>query len=341
MAKALEIEALFSLLSSHIQQNLHFVKPQIESIDVKSFSHNQLDTAAGSQPASRNTFYGHHEQSRILVTLPTVSKLSETDQNLFDHIQQRLTQVDSSQKSALRDMIEDLRINPPDIKEHQPSNSRHNFRSRLWDDVKREVEKAFAAETYPPSAISTPSNTKESQPLDSTDGSLDEQSMLEFLHIFMEIAVALFFPAILMIHSCEDNTRLITIIYEIMFSAAYGGIHLAAWSSVFPTSTEQIIWRVACMIIISSLPVLLLLLLCGKAAKHVTKTLTTKMRWLSPVAEFIETSGRVLFIATTLAATLLVISSRCFVFIESFISLRTSPIGVYWTPAWIQMLPHL
>jgi hypothetical protein len=33
--------------------------------------------------------------------------------------------------------------------------------------------------------------------------------------------------------------------------------------------------------------------------------------------------------------------SRFFIVVESFISLRHVPIGVYATPAWIQTLPHL
>jgi hypothetical protein len=32
---------------------------------------------------------------------------------------------------------------------------------------------------------------------------------------------------------------------------------------------------------------------------------------------------------------------RIYLVVESFISLRSVPIGVYWTPSWLQMIPHL
>ena len=33
--------------------------------------------------------------------------------------------------------------------------------------------------------------------------------------------------------------------------------------------------------------------------------------------------------------------SRGFLVIDSFISLRALPIGAYWTPSWLQMIPHI
>ncbi|KAK3370431.1 hypothetical protein B0H63DRAFT_486991 [Podospora didyma] len=33
--------------------------------------------------------------------------------------------------------------------------------------------------------------------------------------------------------------------------------------------------------------------------------------------------------------------ARVFLVIESFISLRAQPIGVFWTPSWLDMIPHV
>ncbi|KAK3936520.1 hypothetical protein QBC46DRAFT_419077 [Diplogelasinospora grovesii] len=33
--------------------------------------------------------------------------------------------------------------------------------------------------------------------------------------------------------------------------------------------------------------------------------------------------------------------ARTYQIVESFVSLRSVPIGVFWTPSWIQMLPHI
>lgn len=38
---------------------------------------------------------------------------------------------------------------------------------------------------------------------------------------------------------------------------------------------------------------------------------------------------------------LLFIGARGYIVVESFLSLRRSPIGVFLTPSWLQMLPHL
>ena len=32
--------------------------------------------------------------------------------------------------------------------------------------------------------------------------------------------------------------------------------------------------------------------------------------------------------------------ARLYIVVESFISLRKVPIGVYYTPSWLQMIPH-
>ncbi|KAK3375648.1 hypothetical protein B0T24DRAFT_664804 [Lasiosphaeria ovina] len=42
-----------------------------------------------------------------------------------------------------------------------------------------------------------------------------------------------------------------------------------------------------------------------------------------------------------LLAIVLYLAARAFLVVQSFLSLRRVPIGVYWSPAWLQMIPHL
>ncbi|KAF7531305.1 hypothetical protein G7054_g9017 [Neopestalotiopsis clavispora] len=352
---------------------------ETETSNINFISQNQPDSPAGSPLASPYIFDGSHEQPKISVTLPEGLVLSTADQRYFDDIQESLKRVNLMQEKASREMIMNLCDNHSRTIEHHPTNSPHNLQSELWYDFKDAVDEAYNQATYLPYAITKrpkakeqqpsnstkeeqpsnstkeeqpsnstkeeqPSNlTKEEQPSNSTNGSLRKRFAPAILYVLKEILAALLFLVLLMIDVCGNNTQqsLITLSFEIMFSAAYGGIHLAAWSSIFPTSSEQIIWRVACLVIMSSVPALFLLLVCGTAAGHATKRLTTKKTRSAPIAKFIKTSAWVFVTATILATVLLVVSSRCFVFVESFISLRTAPIGVYWTPAWIEMLPHL
>ncbi|KAK0619403.1 hypothetical protein B0T14DRAFT_431559 [Immersiella caudata] len=49
------------------------------------------------------------------------------------------------------------------------------------------------------------------------------------------------------------------------------------------------------------------------------------------------------FLGTVPSLTILAgyILARTYLVVESFVSLRAEPVGVFWTPAWLQMIPHL
>lgn len=99
---------------------------------------------------------------------------------------------------------------------------------------------------------------------------------------------------------------------------AYGGIHLAAWSFHFPTLAEAIIWKVSCI-----LPFCIYLF------------------WnIWECIDYDSGSGVVEMVGRWSVASV-ILFCRMFLVIESFISLRSVPIGVYWTPAWLEMIPHI
>ncbi|KAK3986510.1 hypothetical protein QBC44DRAFT_402415 [Cladorrhinum sp. PSN332] len=110
----------------------------------------------------------------------------------------------------------------------------------------------------------------------------------------------------------------------------YGGIHLSAWNFEFPTATEALAWKVACIIIASALPVVSVVFLLGRLVADTAfgeNALVVLCTWI-------------LLISMTLLL-LCVTAARVFIVVEAFISLRSVPIGVYWTPSWIQMIPHV
>lgn len=135
----------------------------------------------------------------------------------------------------------------------------------------------------------------------------------------------------------------------IFLPCIYGAIHLTAWSSVFPTMVEHIMWRAACILIMTGIPgVLLVLFFCVVGAFFIAELFpdtsyddspheTTSRDWFVSIFGYLA-----LFLGSCLGLTVLIslIAARCFIIVESFMSLRTAPIGVYWTPAWIQMFPH-
>jgi hypothetical protein len=111
----------------------------------------------------------------------------------------------------------------------------------------------------------------------------------------------------------------------------YGGVHLAAWQSDFPTNIEAWMWRGASISLMAILP---LMWICVALASSLPKTDSAGAKRLF---DFLL----VVLIIIVVVLFLLFIAARMFLIVESFISLRAVPIGVYWTPAWVQMIPHL
>lgn len=127
-----------------------------------------------------------------------------------------------------------------------------------------------------------------------------------------------------------------------LLASLYGGIHLALWNYDFPTPVESLLWRISAATLTSA-PVLLVFLFI---------TLELLSPW------FVETFPRVfgigcedsweLHIAVRMlligvpTAALLYTSARIFIVVESFISLRHVPIGVYAGGlGWSKYIPHL
>jgi hypothetical protein len=156
----------------------------------------------------------------------------------------------------------------------------------------------------------------------------------------------------------------------LLIPAAYGGIHLGAIHSMFPTAVELTLWKSACFVllgvaglsiaIILGIAALVLSILALDAISIRMPTSNGSMH-LQPKKEhkskkafydsgFVE-ALTILFwmiIFTIVCISLVVIallyvSARIFIVVESFISLRHVPIGVYQTPVTNVMsyIPHL
>lgn len=108
----------------------------------------------------------------------------------------------------------------------------------------------------------------------------------------------------------------------VLLSALYGGIHLSAWSWVFPTPWEGLVWKFACFLIAAVLPLY-----------HIFNRIRVKLLALH---EGMETAMHVV-LSLTLVIYML---ARIYIIFEAFASLRHVPIGVYMAPVWVQMFPH-
>lgn len=124
-----------------------------------------------------------------------------------------------------------------------------------------------------------------------------------------------------------------------MLPAVYGGIHLAVTSFEFPSAIESRLWLYSGLYIAIGLPiweVMAWLMVIYESTGVTDKLLSClgadglhKWFWTSMRGVL----GRAFLLIYTLA--------RLYIIVESFISLRHVPIGVFLTPSWLQMIPHI
>jgi hypothetical protein len=127
----------------------------------------------------------------------------------------------------------------------------------------------------------------------------------------------------------------------IVIPAAYGGIHLSAINSLFPTDIELTLWKSSCFILLGFAG-LMIAGIVGYVA-----LIRIEDAWRMLVPRSLEDAASVLFLISVAIAIILVsllyIGARLFIVIESFISLRHVPVGVYLTPDtnFMSYIPHL
>ncbi|GKT75328.1 hypothetical protein ColTof4_07751 [Colletotrichum tofieldiae] len=105
----------------------------------------------------------------------------------------------------------------------------------------------------------------------------------------------------------------------------YAGIHLTAWHFDFPSSVESVLWRTSGLV------------LCASSAIALLFTTLVTTNYNSSWGDFVNMPLFFLFISFSFASLV----ARVFLTVESFLSIRSLPVGVYAMPAWLQMIPHL
>jgi hypothetical protein len=115
----------------------------------------------------------------------------------------------------------------------------------------------------------------------------------------------------------------------VLLQVAYTGVHLGALSIMFPSQKERILWKISCYLLfaVNSLSVILFFLLAIR--ERVEKYFSKYLRGLHV--------GIFVFIIPVF------LWARAYIVVESFISLRHVPFGVYQTPQGniMDYVPHL
>ena len=125
------------------------------------------------------------------------------------------------------------------------------------------------------------------------------------------------------LHSVANTPMLLTLL--IALPLIYGGIHLTTWHFHFASQTEHLLWKIACIDIMGTIPF-------SATLSFVYIVLRT-----SKLNVWFEYASWILFTPLFLFYAL----SRIYIVVESFISLRHVPIGVYAAIPWVQDIPHI
>ncbi|KAF2453671.1 hypothetical protein BDY21DRAFT_123723 [Lineolata rhizophorae] len=145
-----------------------------------------------------------------------------------------------------------------------------------------------------------------------------------------------------------------------LLNAVYGGTHLAAWNSHFPSTVEMWMWRAAGLAIVGAPAVVGMTYGLGIAEQWFERPQTRKedkegndegksyekreaLRaplWRRAVARALEAMLVLSFTFLVVGFSITYPVGRLYVLVESFASLRSPPAGTYATVQWSEFIPH-
>ncbi|KAK7440612.1 hypothetical protein VKT23_016960 [Stygiomarasmius scandens] len=129
-------------------------------------------------------------------------------------------------------------------------------------------------------------------------------------------------------------------LFGVPIATVFGAIHCIAWSSLFPTNTEQRLWHAASIILIVAPLFPLNLVGFFRFIDWYHTSSSTAKRLKSRTTAVVNES---IFLLSSFnrVVTLLYILARLFIMVEAFASLRTLPDSAYRTVELISFLPHI
>ncbi|MCJ1265909.1 hypothetical protein MMC22_005791 [Lobaria immixta] len=129
------------------------------------------------------------------------------------------------------------------------------------------------------------------------------------------------------------------LIAALVLCCFFGGCHILAWNFEFPTSIERRLWRIACIdTIVGTISLLAMFSIVIYLHEHNWKSLRNAL--LAHELGMLPWIYRLVILFGVLNIPFFLLS-RVYIIVETFISLRRVPLGVYATVDWAEYIPHL
>ena len=135
--------------------------------------------------------------------------------------------------------------------------------------------------------------------------------------------------------------KIADMIFGNIFTVAYLGIHLAGWNFVFPSVTEQILWRISGLILLGVTVLYLLATAFGTVmASRLAKAFFDNDE-VTTLLGLVNLQPRWAAILIHLPVIAAYSFARCYIIIEGFVNLRALPITAFDSVNWANYMPHL
>ncbi|KAI9697786.1 MAG: hypothetical protein M1836_004462 [Candelina mexicana] len=139
--------------------------------------------------------------------------------------------------------------------------------------------------------------------------------------------------------SGSRRSSLAKLLVIVLVSSSYGGIHLAAWNSFFPTRVERLLWQISSIMSMAVPVFMIAVYIAGEFG--IVFLVPHQSRISQRLGVFRARWARRQFTIYIFTGLAVVVPCRLFIVVESYISLRHVPIGVYATVPWSSYVPHL
>lgn len=122
-------------------------------------------------------------------------------------------------------------------------------------------------------------------------------------------------------------------------SMAYGGLHASGWNHFFSSWQEQLLWRISSVMVIVPGVLACLIIFWDWLEGH--WRWNWHWHWHVGIPKFLKDVLKWGGICAVVLVVAAYCACRVYLVVEAFIGLRELPAGVYLTPSWSQLLPHL